>query len=111
MGILIEGKKDMEAIKSSEKIYNIRIKSLFVLTPSEVKKKLGSGFKVVEVGVEKDSVLPEINSTTTAMDAIIKAGYRSLARAYHPDLGGDPEVMVILNRTKKELEALLKEIA
>ena len=94
-----------------DRIYNIRIQSPFVLTPSEVKKKLGTGFHVASVEVEKDSQPPDITDTISAMDAIIRTGYRALARANHPDLGGNAQVMVILNQTKKELESLLKEIA
>ena len=94
-----------------DRTYNIRIQSPFVLTPSEVKKKLGIGFKVISTEVDKDVQLPDITDNVSAMDAIIRTGYRALARANHPDLGGDAQVMVILNQTKRELESLLQEIA
>lgn len=103
-------KKFMGAVSMTDKVYNIRIQSPFVLTPSEVKSKLGIGFRVISTEVEKEVICPIIADTTAAMDAIIKTGYRALARANHPDFGGNPEVMVILNRTKKELEQLLAEL-
>jgi hypothetical protein len=93
------------------KVYTIRIQSEFVLTPAEVKRKLGLGFKVLETSVERIDSIPPINDNISAMEAIIKIGYRALARANHPDLGGDTEVMTILNRTRKELDELIKELA
>ena len=74
-------------------------------------KKLGIGVKVISTEVDKDVQLPDITDNVSAMDAIIRTGYRALARANHPDLGGDAQVMVILNQTKRELESLLQEIA
>ena len=95
----------------ADKVYNILVQSSFVLTQRQVKEKLGPGFRVVSVEVEKDCFIPEINSVENAMDAIIRTGYRALARAYHPDLNSDgEEIMVWLNRCKKELEQLLKEV-
>lgn len=93
------------------KVYTIRIQSDFVLTPSEVKRKLGIGYKVLDTSVEKIDHIPVIVDTITAMEAIIKTGYRALARANHPDIGGDGEVMMQLNKTKKELEELIKELS
>ncbi len=90
--------------------YNIRITSPFILTQAEVKRKLGLGHKVLSVETEKDLNQVQIYSVDTAMEQIILTGYRALARAHHPDLGGDQEVMVILNQTKKELLDLLKDI-
>lgn len=95
----------------ADKVYNILVQSPFVLTQHQVKEKLGTGYRVVSVEVEKDCWIPEITSTENAMDAIIRTGYRALARAYHPDLNENgKEVMVYLNKCKKELETLLKEI-
>jgi hypothetical protein len=106
-------KDDYEEIMDYKagKTYNIRIVSPYVLTQGYLKNKLGIGYHVVSVEVEKDQVIPDITDTITAMSAIIKTGYRALARANHPDLGGDAQTMQILNRTKKELEALLQEIS
>lgn len=95
-------------IENMSKIYDIRILSPFVLTPKQVKDKLGIGNKVLSVELEKDAILPEITDTDSAVEAIIATGYRALARAYHPDLGGSTEVMAILNRTKRELKELLE---
>jgi len=96
---------------SMSKIYNIRIESPFVLTPTEVKRKLGHGYKVISTEEEKDQVIPKIVDVNSAFDAIIKVGYRALARANHPDLGGDAEVMITLNKAKKQIEDLLKEVS
>jgi len=96
---------------SMSKIYNIRIESPFVLTPTEVKRKLGHGYKVISTEVEKDQVIPEIVDVESAFNAILKVGYRALARANHPDLGGDAQVMILLNKAKKEIEDLLKEVS
>jgi hypothetical protein len=38
---------------------------------------------------------------------IVQAGYRALAKAYHPDAGGDEESMKELNRIKEQLDDLL----
>lgn len=101
---------NLEDDKYMSQTYNIRITSPFILTQKQVKEKLGIGYKVLEVQAEKDVQVVKIDSVDTAMENIILAGYRALARAYHPDLGGDPEVMIILNRTKKELLDLLKDL-
>ncbi|BBO82477.1 hypothetical protein DSCO28_30430 [Desulfosarcina ovata subsp. sediminis] len=39
---------------------------------------------------------------------IISAGYKKLSKIHHPDLGGDAKSMKALNRTKEELDQLLK---
>jgi hypothetical protein len=93
-----------------DQTYRVTIKSRFILTQSYIKNALGIGYQVLSVELEKDvSEVPIVNIDTAA-EAIIKTGYRALARAYHPDLGGDPEVMRTLNQTKKELLDLLKSI-
>lgn len=97
--------------KEMPKVYTIRIQSEFVLTPSEVKRKLGIGYKVLDTSVEKVDSVPDIKDNVSAMEAIIKTGYRTLARANHPDLGGDAEVMTILNKTRKELDDLIEELS
>ena len=93
------------------KVYTIRIQSEFVLTPSEIKRKLGLGYKVLDTSVERVDEMPPIKDNVSAMAAIVKTGFRALARANHPDLGGDADVMATLNRTKKELEELIKELS
>jgi hypothetical protein len=92
------------------KTYTFNVRSRFILTQTALKQALGPGYQVTSVAVATDiSTLPVINVDSAAM-AIINTGFRALARAYHPDLGGDPEVMVILNRTKKELTELLNSL-
>lgn len=91
-------------------IYNIRIQSPFILTAADVKKKIGIGYKVLEVAVEKDLPQVEITNIESAVEHIVKSGYKALIRAHHPDLGGDPEKAVILNRAKKELLDLLEMV-
>lgn len=97
----------------SDDIYTIKIQSKFLLTSSEIKKKFGIGFKVLEVQRDKTSEykLPEVYSVDTLAPLVIKYGYRELAKALHPDLGGaDPEGMTQLNRTKQELLQILEEL-
>lgn len=90
-------------------IYTIRIESVFVLTQKQVKTALGHGYKISSVELEKEERQPPITTVDTAVDSIVQEGYRALARAYHPDLGGSTETMMILNRAKKELRQLLEE--
>jgi hypothetical protein len=99
---------EMENEKMSDKIYNIRIQSSFILTPRFIKEKLGIGFKIIETEVEKDVKVSDIKTVEDAVDDALRIGFRALARAHHPDLGGDSEKMVIINRAKKEMEELLK---
>lgn len=103
---IVEVQREMAELKT----YTIRIQSPFLLTPTQMKEKLGIGFKVVEVTVEREQTEAPIKDVDSAIDAIFKTGFRALARANHPDIGGDPEVMVILNRAKKEFTDLMKEI-
>ena len=91
-------------------VYIINVESRFILTQTQIKQALGIGYKILNVEVAKDkSQLPIVNVDTAAM-AIIQTGYRALARAYHPDLGGDAETMKILNQTKKELSDLIRSL-
>lgn len=90
--------------------YTVRIASRFILTPSAVKSALGMGFKVESVELDRDVPTAEIVDVDSAVLQIIQTGYRALARAHHPDFGGSTEKMVILNRAKKELDDLMKEI-
>jgi len=94
---------------ADSKMFIIKLESQFIPTPTMVKQKLGIGFKVLSVEVERESY-KEIKDVDSAVDAILYTGYRALARANHPDLGGNAETMVILNRAKKELMDLLKEL-
>jgi hypothetical protein len=93
-----------------EQTYRVNVKSRFMLTQTYIKAALGIGYQVLSVELEKDASIPPIINVDTAAQAIILTGYRALARAYHPDLGGDAEVMKTLNRTKKELLDLLQSI-
>ena len=90
--------------------YTINVKSRFILTQTQIKKALGIGYEILSVEAAKDASTLPIISVDTAAQAIINTGYRALARAYHPDLGGDPEVMKTLNQTKKEMLDLLKSL-
>lgn len=103
---LLKEKQAMNTLKT----YTIRVQSPFLLTPTQVKTKLGVGYKVLELEVEKESNEEKITSVDSAVEAIVRTGFRALARAFHPDLGGDAEVMTILNRAKKELKDLLQEV-
>jgi len=99
-------KKEMTTLKN----YTVKIESPFLLTPTQIKNKLGIGFKVLAVEIEKEINRVKITSVDSAVDEIIKQGYRALIRAHHPDVGGDTEVAVILNRAKKELDELMRSI-
>lgn len=96
--------------KKENKIYNIRLQSPFLLLPNQVKEKLGIGYKVLSIEIENELAVPDITDIDSAVEAIVKVGYRSLARANHPDLGGDVWVMSIINKAKSELLQLLKEV-
>ena len=96
--------------KKENKIYNIRLQSPFLLLPNQVKEKLGIGYKVLSIEIENELAVPDITDIDSAVEAIVKVGYRSLARANHPDLGGDVRVMSIINKAKSELLQLLKEV-
>jgi hypothetical protein len=93
-----------------KQLYNIRIESPFIMTQRQLKEKFGIGFKVISVETEKDLYAPKIADVDSASEAMILTGYRALARAHHPDLGGDVETMVHLNRAKKEILDLLKTL-
>ena len=79
-------------------IYEVRIESNSILTPTKVREALGIGYKVLSVEVKKD--IPELKLETIhdAFKSILKVGYRALVRAYHPDVGGDTEKMMLINR-------------
>ncbi len=93
-----------------DKTYTIRISSPFILTQMHVKKALGTGYKVSSIELEKDNNYAPITDIETAVDNIIRTGYRALARAHHPDFGGNLETMMILNKAKKELLELLESV-
>lgn len=44
------------------------------------------------------------------MERIIAVGYRTLAKAEHPDLGGTPERFQKLKETKEKLDQVMKEV-
>lgn len=91
-------------------IYTVNIESRFILTQTQIKEALGLGYRIISIEYEKDnSTSPIVNVDSAAM-TIIQTGYRALARAYHPDLGGDENIMKILNQTKKELIDLIKSL-
>jgi hypothetical protein len=47
---------------------------------------------------------PDLDAEDRALLAeLIRAGYRSVAKKYHPDLGGNPETMVRLNALMERL--------
>ena len=92
-------------------IYEVRIESNSILTPTKVREALGIGYKVLSVEVKKD--IPELKLETIhdAFKSILKVGYRALVRAYHPDVGGDTEKMMLINRAQKELSDLVDELS
>jgi hypothetical protein len=92
---------------TKQQIYNIRIESPFILTQRQIKEKFGVGFHVITVETERDIYTPHITDTDSAVEAMIRTGYRALARANHPDLGGDIQVMATINKAKKEILDLL----
>jgi hypothetical protein len=96
--------------KTKKQVYNIRVESPFILTQRQIKEYLGIGYKVVSVETERDLYTPEITSIDNAVTSMILTGYRALARAHHPDLGGDPEKMMIINKAKKEVLDLLESL-
>jgi hypothetical protein len=55
-------------------------------------------------------VLPVAVSVETAL-RVIEAGRRALAKTTHPDLGGDPRVMVEINATSDWLESSVRSLA
>jgi hypothetical protein len=107
--VKIESIFNSEVKVAEPRTFIIQIESQFIPTPTFIKAKLGLGYKVLAVEIEKESfkIIIDVNS---AVDAILYTGFRALARANHPDLGGNAEVMVILNRAKKELNDLIKEL-
>lgn len=90
--------------------YTINIESRFILTQTQIKEALGIGYRILSVETAKDysSTIPV--GVDSAAIAIIQTGYRALARAYHPDLGGDENTMRILNQTKRELIDLVNSL-
>jgi len=100
--------KDIAFKMPQEKIFNLKIRSQFIPTPTAIKEKLGVGYKVLAIEMEREQPNREITDVNSAFEAILFLGYRALARANHPDLGGDHEKMVIINRAKKEMTELLE---
>lgn len=105
-----QGALDNAMGRTPNKTYMIRISSPFILTQKAVKDALGIGYTVESVEMERDLPQVEITDVDSAVDHMLKTGYRALVRANHPDLGGTTEKMVILNRAKKEIDDLLKEL-
>ena len=93
-----------------EQTYRVTVSSKFILTQSMIKKYLGAGYHVLSVELERDVSPAPIHDVDSACLNIVNTGYRALARAFHPDLGGDPEVMKLLNQSKRELVDLLKSL-
>jgi hypothetical protein len=94
----------------TEQTYTINVKSRFILTQSAAKRAFGPGFHILSVEVQKDaSELPIIDIDSAAL-SIIQTGYRALARAHHPDLGGSEETMKILNKCRTELKELVESL-
>lgn len=91
--------------------YRIEISSRFILTQKAIKDALGIGYEILSVeklkDIDADNIILNVD---TAAVTIINTGYRALARAFHPDLGGDPEKMRLINQTKKELIDLVKSL-
>ena len=104
----LRGFKDMSEVKKQS--YTIHVESPFILTPAEAKRRFGIGFQVTAVERGEDATRIVVTDKDSAIDAIIAAGYKSLARAYHPDLGGNAEIMMQINQARKELKDLIAEL-
>lgn len=64
----------------------------------------------IERALEGGDIPVNIADIDSASLAIVKAGYRELAMRYHPDRGGSPEVMVLLNNAKRQLNEMLSMV-
>jgi hypothetical protein len=110
-GVQIQHAQEVEEVymtpNKKQQIYTIRIESPFILTQKQIKEKFGVGFHVITVETERDVYTPPITDTDSAVEAMIRTGYRALACANHPDLGGDIQVMATINKAKKEILDLL----
>lgn len=97
---------------SNKTVYVIRVESPFVLTAVDVKSRLGIGFKVLscDSGAVAPVETPKQLNTDNMAEAIIREGYRALAKVCHPDIKGNAEAMVMLNKTKADLAKLLAEL-
>lgn len=103
---------------SRRQTYMIEVSSMFVLNERLIQTLLTNNCKVVSVEVETRAITAqEITSVDSAVKEILRVGYRTIARQYHPDYIEDDstkkrysEIMVFVNKAKKELEDLLKEL-
>jgi hypothetical protein len=104
---------------SNKTKYTILVESPFVLTEQDVKNRLGIGFKVLNVKNDKsdqlankqqweDAKLPTDLNTIDISAAIIRSGYRALVKSAENQ--SNHEAMVAINKTKKELEELLRSL-
>lgn len=96
--------------KDNMQTYTVRLQSNYIVTATHIRNSLGVGFKVLSVETERDTVKEKIVGIKDAVKAIIKTGYRALARAHHPDMGGDVEVMADINKAKKELDEVIGDL-
>jgi len=103
---------EMQLPGKTSNVYTVYIESRFVLTQSQLKEALGLGYRILSIEMDKDVSSSKINFSDVdeTAKAIIHAGYRALARAKHPDLGGSEEEMKVLNQTKRELIDLVKSL-
>lgn len=90
-------------------LYLVKILSHCKITQELLQHLIGRNALVQSVE-ETTPPASRINTVETAVEAIVKAGYRQLAMQSHPDLGGSQETMALLNRAKKELIELLESV-
>jgi hypothetical protein len=102
--------KEDDIKMADQRKFTITLESQFIPTPTMVKNKLGTGYKVIAVELEREYPKDAISDVDSAVAAILYTGYRALARANHPDLGGNAEIMMVLNKAKKEIDDLLKSL-
>jgi hypothetical protein len=58
----------------------------------------------LEGGAGDDRIL----DVDSAAEVIVATGYRALAKEFHPDHGGSPETMALINEARRQLRELLK---
>lgn len=97
-------------VSNKRQTYMIEVSSIAILTPRLVQELLTKNCLVHSVEVQQDLPHQKIEDVDSALKALVRVGYRALARAYHPDLGGDSNKMMLINRAKKELEGILTSV-
>jgi hypothetical protein len=63
--------------------------------------------RVAEIDSELERRCLAEEADQSWVEKVVAAGYRSLAKQYHPDCGGDPEAMRELNAAAAKLRGML----